>query len=94
MPLYDYACSDCGHRFELRQSFDAPVVAACPQCKSESRRVIHAPQVVFKGGGFYTTDQRREGFGSYWYNREAEEDRGVPQEENVADMGSMASESE
>jgi putative FmdB family regulatory protein len=86
MPLYDYACPNCEHRFELKQSFRDPVTTACPRCGAESRRVIHAPQVVYKGDGFYTSDQRRNGFGSYWYNKEAEADRGETGPENVADM--------
>jgi putative FmdB family regulatory protein len=75
MPLYEYACPSCGHRFELRQSFSDPVINACLQCGAESRRVIGAPQVLYKGSGFYTSDKRRDGFGSYWYNRDAEADK-------------------
>ena len=92
MPIYDYSCPN-GHRFDLRQSFQDPAGAACPECGSESKRVIHAPEVVYKGSGFYTSDQRQNGFGSYWYNREAAEDRGAPEPENVADMGSGSADS-
>jgi putative FmdB family regulatory protein len=75
MPLYEYACPSCGHRFELKQRFQDPATAVCPACGAESRRVISAPQVVYKGSGFYTSDKRRDGFGSYWYNRDAEADK-------------------
>lgn len=74
MPLYDYRCSACGHRFELRQRFQDPPTAACPSCGAQSERVIHAPEIVYKARGFSAYDQRRGGFGSYWYNREAESD--------------------
>ena len=67
MPTYDYECTTCGHRFELRQSFSAEPVATCPLCQSGSRRVIHSVPVVFKGSGWYVNDYgkgRRSGASS------------------------------
>ena len=61
MPRYDYRCSDCGHEFEIRQSFSDEPVAACPLCGVESRRVIHSVPVVFKGSGFYVNDYGKGG---------------------------------
>ncbi len=60
MPMYDYACGACGHRFEVRQSFTDDPLTECPECKGTIRRVIHAPGIVFKGSGFYKTDSRTE----------------------------------
>ena len=75
-PRYDYDCPSCGDRFELRQSFDSEPVAPCPSCQTESKRVLYAPQVVYNSDGFYTSEQKKTGFGSYW-NRKAEaEDQG------------------
>jgi putative FmdB family regulatory protein len=56
MPLYEYKCKKCGHRFERIQSFSAPDVKECPICQSEVERLISAPAVQFKGSGFYSTD--------------------------------------
>jgi putative FmdB family regulatory protein len=56
MPLYEYKCKQCGHRFERIQSFSAPDVKECPVCQGEVERLISAPSVQFKGSGFYSTD--------------------------------------
>src|SRR5271155_3609815 len=56
MPLYEYRCKACGHRFEKIQSFSAPDEKECPVCKSEVERLISAPAVHFSGSGFYSTD--------------------------------------
>ena len=58
MPLYDYECGDCGHRFELRRSFDSEPEGECPRCQGLSRRQFHAVPIIFKGSGFYTTDYK------------------------------------
>ena len=71
MPMYDYRCPS-GHTFELRQGFHEPAAMACVECGAESRRVIHAAQVVYKGSGFYTTDAKK--FGAYWNDRERDAD--------------------
>jgi len=59
LPTYDYRCSSCGHTFELRQTFAADPVTACPKCQHEVRRLFHAPAIIYKGSGFYTTDYKR-----------------------------------
>ena len=64
MPLYDYECGRCHHVFELRQSFHDDPTATCPRCQSESRRLIRAVPVIFKGSGWYVTDHGRTARGS------------------------------
>ena len=59
MPLYDYECLSCNHQFEMRQGFTEVGVAQCPVCQSKARRVFHSVPVLFKGSGFYTTDNKR-----------------------------------
>ena len=59
MPLYEYECGQCYHRFELWQGFDAEPVTICPQCEGGTRRIIHPTPLLFKGGGFYITDSRK-----------------------------------
>ncbi len=63
MPLYEYECLNCCARFELRRSFDDVSEVACPECHGEVRRLVSPVAVVFKGPGFYATDngKGREG---------------------------------
>ena len=63
MPTYDYACKQCGHRFEAFQSMKDPLLTTCPQCMTESlQRLIGAGAgLVFKGSGFYLTDYKKSG---------------------------------
>ena len=57
MPLYEYHCKQCGHRFERIQSFSAPDEKECPVCQGEVERLISTPaRPHFKGSGFYSTD--------------------------------------
>ena len=58
MPTYDYGCANCGHRFEIRQRFSDEPVTSCPKCHQEVRRLLHAPAIIYKGSGFYTTDYK------------------------------------
>jgi putative FmdB family regulatory protein len=58
MPIYEYECKSCHHRFEKRQGFHDEAKADCPECKGKARRLIHAAPVIFKGSGFYVTDHR------------------------------------
>ena len=60
MPIYEYECVSCNHRFELKQGFDAEPTESCPLCQGLSRRKFHAPTIIYKGSGFYTTDYARK----------------------------------
>jgi putative FmdB family regulatory protein len=56
VPLYEYRCKQCGHRFErLLKSYNE-TVKECPVCGGEVERLISASAVQFKGSGFYSTD--------------------------------------
>ena len=59
MPIYEYECGDCHFHFERKQGFDEEPVAVCPECQGKARRVIHSIPVIFKGSGFYVTDNRK-----------------------------------
>ncbi len=59
MPLYDYACSKCGHTLEVRHGFNESYDKPCALCGAPVRRVFNAAPVLFKGSGFYVTDSRR-----------------------------------
>lgn len=60
MPTYQYACTDCDHAFEQVQSFTEDSLTTCPQCEGRLRKVFNAVGVVFKGSGFYRTDNRSD----------------------------------
>ncbi len=64
MPLYEYQCKECGIRFERTQSFNDAPLTTCPECEGEVYRVIGATGVIFKGSGFYVTDNRKSSSGS------------------------------
>ena len=60
MPLYEYLCNKCGHRFERIQRFSDPMVKKCPECGEKVEQVISAPAVQFKGSGWYVTDYAKK----------------------------------
>jgi putative FmdB family regulatory protein len=59
MPIYEYQCEECGVRFERLQSMSAPTETTCPECGGRVHRVISSVGVIFKGSGFYVTDNRK-----------------------------------
>jgi putative FmdB family regulatory protein len=61
MPIYEYQCASCGHRFERIQKFSDPPVASCPACGGEVQKLISSPAIQFKGSGFYITDYPKPG---------------------------------
>lgn len=58
MPTYQYSCTECGHFFEVFQSFSEDSLTVCPECDGTLRKVFNAVGVVFKGSGFYRNDSR------------------------------------
>ena len=58
MPTYQYSCTECGHFFEIVQSFSEDSLTVCPECEGRLRKVFNAVGVVFKGSGFYRNDSR------------------------------------
>jgi putative FmdB family regulatory protein len=60
MPLYEYQCTKCGHRFEKIQKFSDKRIKKCPECGGPVEQVISAPAVQFKGSGWYVTDYARK----------------------------------
>jgi putative FmdB family regulatory protein len=60
MPLYEYLCKKCGHRFEKIQKFSDKMVKKCPECGGQVEQVISAPAVQFKGSGWYVTDYAKK----------------------------------
>jgi putative FmdB family regulatory protein len=64
MPLYAYRCKSCDHEFERHQRMSDKPLQECPVCAGEVRRLISNVGVVFKGSGFYITDNRNGANGS------------------------------
>jgi len=60
MPLYEYQCTKCGHRFEKIQKFSDRMVKKCPECGGRVEQTISAPAVQFKGSGWYVTDYAKK----------------------------------
>lgn len=58
MPMYAYACKDCGHAFDIQQSFSDDSLSVCPECGGALRKKFNSVGVVFKGSGFYRNDSR------------------------------------
>lgn len=56
MPLYEYQCKKCKHKFEKIQKFSDQPIKKCPECGGPVEKLLHAPAVQFKGTGWYVTD--------------------------------------
>jgi putative FmdB family regulatory protein len=59
MPLYEYQCDVCVHRFEVIQKFSDPHIDICPKCGGAVHKLFSSPAIQFKGSGFYITDYAR-----------------------------------
>lgn len=61
MPTYQYRCTSCDRELEAVQKFTDDALTDCPECDGNLRKVFNAVGVVFKGSGFYATDNRAKG---------------------------------
>jgi len=61
VPIYEYECNLCHFHFDRKQRFDEEPVAICPECQGKAHRVLHSIPIIFKGSGFYITDNRKGG---------------------------------
>ena len=60
MPIYAYKCIKCGNEFDVTQKVDDEPVKECELCKGEVKRVFHPVGIIFKGSGFYSTDNKNK----------------------------------
>lgn len=60
MPIYEYVCKKCHHKFEKIQKFSDPKIKKCPECGGPVEQTINAPAVQFKGTGWYVTDYAKK----------------------------------
>ena len=61
MPLYEYECNACAHRFEVIQKYSDAPIDICPKCGGAVSKLFSSPAIQFKGSGFYLTDYGRGG---------------------------------
>jgi putative FmdB family regulatory protein len=64
MPLYEYQCDACAHRFEVIQKYSDAPIDVCPKCGGPVKKLLSSPAIQFKGSGFYITDYARKGDGA------------------------------
>jgi len=64
MPLYEYECKKCHHRFEKIQKFSDRHTKKCPECGGPIEQLVSAAAVRFKGSGWYVTDYAKKSSGS------------------------------
>lgn len=80
MPLYEYQCDACGHRFEIIQKFSDAPISTCPKCGGPVTKLISSPAIQFKGTGWYITD----------YARKDQSANGGPERKKSAESGGGA----
>lgn len=56
MPIYEYECKSCSHRFEERGNYDSEGNAICPNCKGKAFRVFSPASIKFAGSGYYASE--------------------------------------
>lgn len=88
MPLYEYECSNCHHRFEKIESFSAPEKRECPKCGKVAKRLLAAPAIQFKGSGWYVTDYGRKNSGPTPAPASAEKTSGTTAEKGTTKKAS------
>ncbi len=77
MPLYEYQCDACAHRFEKIQKFSDPPLEVCPQCGGKVQKLLSSPAIQFKGSGWYVTD----------YAKKSSSEKSAGKGEKTADKG-------
>jgi putative FmdB family regulatory protein len=93
MPLYAYKCKNCEYEFDVRQRFSDEPLTICPRCEGEVRRVITPVGVVFKGSGFYVTDNRN-GSGKAYLNGSSTKNEEKRSESSSTEKGSESTSKE
>jgi putative FmdB family regulatory protein len=62
MPLYEYVCGACGHRFEQIRKFSDSPLEVCPNCgERKLHKLVSSPAIQFKGSGWYINDYAKKG---------------------------------
>lgn len=95
MPVYTYRCENCGVQFERHQSFTDAPLKTCPECRKKAlKKVITPTKIIFKGSGFYATDNKSpSGVPSTAKKDEKKEKESTPKEGTSTESKSTSSES-
>ncbi|HXE08258.1 MAG TPA: zinc ribbon domain-containing protein [Acidobacteriaceae bacterium] len=93
MPLYDYQCEQCHRHTEKIQKFSDAPLTECPHCGGKLERVLHAPAVAFKGGGWYADGYGNKKSGGSGADKGGDSKPAEAKSEGKNDSGSKSSES-
>ena len=94
MPLYEYECEACAHRFEVIQKFSDAPISVCPKCGGPVQKLLSSPAIQFKGSGFYLTDYAKKSGGTEGTSPRGGADKaGDKAGEKTSDAGSAKSDS-
>jgi|SRR6202451_3837880 putative FmdB family regulatory protein len=85
MPLYEYQCKKCKHRFEQIQKFSDKPVKKCPKCGGPLEKLISTSSVQFKGSGWYVSDYGRKGSAGQSASSSSESDGGSKESKDSKD---------
>jgi putative FmdB family regulatory protein len=89
MPIYVYRCENCGVQFDRQQKYTDKPLTQCPECNKKSLRKVIAPVgIVFKGKGFYATDNRSPSGQSFAANKNNENKESSSKNNENKDSGS------
>ncbi len=92
MPLYEYECQSCGHRFEMLQKVADSPLTSCVKCEGKVERLLSSPAIQFKGTGWYVTDYARKGQASSTESESSESpSKTTKSEKNRSKSGPAAS---
>ena len=96
MPLYEYQCDACGHRFEKIQKFSDPLLEVCAKCgKGPVRKLLSSPAIQFKGSGWYITDYaKKSGSVESSGSTKSSDSKGESKSESKSDGGAKSDSSE
>ena len=85
MPIYQYLCPSCNLEFDKRQSFTEEATVSCPRCKNGARRLFLPVPIIFKGSGFYVTDNAKRSEVQDSPKEATKEDKPVAKKEEKAE---------
>jgi putative FmdB family regulatory protein len=94
MPTYEYRCTNCGEHLEVVQSFSDDPLTECPNCGGQLRKVFSPVGIVFKGSGFYKTDNRSGGKGAHKAKEKEKETSSSSASSSKSDSSSAGSSSD
>ncbi len=93
MPVYEYQCKKCGNIFDREHAIGEKKKFKCPECSSiRTHKIISQVGVIFKGNGFYSTDNRSSNGGAVKTSKSQDKKpAGCPKEKSSDDGGSTDS---